>query len=32
LPLTVGGTEEATDLFALFDDIIGRLNGVMNDG
>lgn len=25
LPLTVGGTEEATDLFTLFDDIIDRL-------
>lgn len=25
LPLTVGGTEEATDLFALYDDIIDRL-------
>ena len=27
LPLTVGGTERATDLFTLFDDIIGRLLG-----
>jgi zinc/manganese transport system substrate-binding protein len=27
LPLTVGGTEEATDLIALFDDIIDRLLG-----
>lgn len=27
LPLTVGGTDEATDLFALFDDIINRLLG-----
>jgi zinc/manganese transport system substrate-binding protein len=27
LPLTVGGTEEATDLMALFDDIIDRLLG-----
>jgi len=27
LPLTVGGTDEATDLFALFDDIISRLLG-----
>lgn len=27
LPLTVGGTEEAGDLFALFDDIIDRLLG-----
>lgn len=25
LPLTVGGTDEATDLFTLFDDIINRL-------
>ncbi|MGH8194527.1 MAG: metal ABC transporter substrate-binding protein [Woeseiaceae bacterium] len=25
LPLTVGGTEEATDLFTLYDDIINRL-------
>ena len=25
LPLTVGGTEQATDLFSLFDDIIDRL-------
>jgi len=31
LPLTVGGTEAATDLFALFDDIIARLNGAMGD-
>ena len=27
LPLTVGGTEKATDLFHLFDDIIDRLLG-----
>jgi zinc/manganese transport system substrate-binding protein len=27
LPLTVGGTEEATDLIAWFDDIIDRLLG-----
>ena len=27
LPLTVGGTDAATDLFALFDDIIDRLLG-----
>ena len=27
LPLTVGGTDEATDLFRLFDDIIARLLG-----
>jgi zinc/manganese transport system substrate-binding protein len=27
LPLTVGGTDEATDLFRLFDDIIDRLLG-----
>jgi len=32
LPLTVGGTDAATDLYALFDDIIARLNGVMSDG
>lgn len=25
LPLTVGGTEQAADLFSLFDDIVGRL-------
>ncbi len=31
LPLTVGGTEKATDLFALFDDIIGRLLGASGD-
>lgn len=31
LPLTVGGTEGATDLFALFDDIIARLTEVMGD-
>lgn len=28
LPLTVGGTDEATDLFTLFDDIIDRLLAV----
>jgi len=28
LPLTVGGTEEAVDLFAFFDDIIDRLLGI----
>jgi len=28
LPLTVGGSDEATDLFALFDDIIDRLLSV----
>ena len=27
LPLTVGGTDEANDLFSLFDQIIGRLLG-----
>jgi zinc/manganese transport system substrate-binding protein len=27
LPLTIGGTDEATDLFSLFDDIIDRLLG-----
>jgi zinc/manganese transport system substrate-binding protein len=31
LPLTVGGTEEATDLYSLFDDIVARLNGAIND-
>ena len=31
LPLTVGGTEGATDLFALFDDIVGRLLEVVGD-
>lgn len=30
LPTTVGGTAEATDLFALFDDIINRLLKVRN--
>jgi zinc/manganese transport system substrate-binding protein len=25
LPLTVGGTEKAQDLFSLFDDIVDRL-------
>ena len=30
LPLTVGGTEEADDLFALFDDIIHRLLGALD--
>ena len=29
LPLTVGGTEEATDLFGLFDDILNRLSRSM---
>ena len=32
LPLTVGGTDEATDLFSLFDDIIDRLLGVTGNG
>ena len=32
LPLTVGGTEQATDLYALFDDIIARLAQAMSDG
>ncbi len=32
LPLTVGGTEQATDLYALFDDIIVRLTEATNDG
>lgn len=31
LPLSVGGTEGATDLFGLFDDIIGRLLEAVND-
>ena len=31
LPLTVGGTAEATDLFALFDDIIRRLMEAVDD-
>jgi len=31
LPLTVGGTNEATDLFSLFDDIISRLLGAIGD-
>ena len=31
LPLTVGGTAGATDLFALFDDILDRLLGAMPD-
>ena len=31
LPLTVGGTEAATDLFALFDDIIARLLEAVED-
>jgi len=31
LPLSVGGTEGATDLFALFDDIISRLTEAVND-
>ncbi len=31
LPLTVGGTEGAQDLFALFDDILDRLQGAIGD-
>ena len=31
LPLSVGGTEGATDLFALFDEIISRLTEAVND-
>ena len=31
LPLTVGGTEGATDLFGLFDDIIRLLQGAIDD-
>ena len=30
LPMTVGGTEESSDLFALFDDIIKRLLGAVH--
>ena len=29
LPLTVGGSDAATDLFSLFDDIIDRLLGAL---
>jgi zinc/manganese transport system substrate-binding protein len=29
LPLTVGGSDQATDLFALFDDIADRLLGAL---
>jgi hypothetical protein len=29
LPYTVGGTDRATDLFALFDDTIARLLSVL---
>lgn len=31
LPLTVGGTDGATDLFTLFDDIVVRLTRAMDD-
>ena len=31
LPLTVGGTEGAQDLFTLFDDILDRLQGAIGD-
>jgi zinc/manganese transport system substrate-binding protein len=31
LPLTVGGTEKATDLYSLFDDIVARLDGATNN-
>jgi zinc/manganese transport system substrate-binding protein len=31
LPLTVGGTDRATDLFMLFDDIVDRLLEAVND-
>jgi len=31
LPLTVGGTSDATNLFTMFDDIIARLQGAMDD-
>ena len=32
LPLTIGGTNEATDLYALYDDILARLLAAVNDG
>ena len=32
LPLTIGGTDEATDLYALFDTILARLLDAVNDG
>jgi zinc/manganese transport system substrate-binding protein len=31
LPLTVGGTEKANDLFSLFDDVVDRLLEVLGD-
>ena len=31
LPLTVGGTDGATDLFSLFDDIVARLKAATDD-
>ena len=31
LPLSVGGTDGAQDLFTLFDDIVARLKGAMDD-
>jgi len=31
LPLTIGGTEGAPDLYSLFDDIISRLSGAVDD-
>jgi zinc/manganese transport system substrate-binding protein len=31
LPLSIGGTDDATDLFSLYDAIISRLLGAMND-
>lgn len=31
LPLTVGGSDDATDLFMLFDDIIKRLRGALRE-
>ena len=30
LPLTVGGTDEAVDLFGMFDDILARLTGALD--
>ena len=31
LPLTVGGTDEAVDLFGMFDDILARLTGALDN-
>lgn len=32
LPLTIGGTDDATDLYALYDDILARLLDAVSDG